>query len=98
MAVLVRYQPTSLSRDAYDKVNDALGRQGHEDPPDPLRVHVLFGDEPNLKVSEIWDSEEDWRRWYDGPLASAFADVGADLPDTEVIAVHELWGSGLQPS
>ena len=98
MAVLVRYQPTSLSRDAYDKVNEALQRQGNEDPPDPLRVHVLFGDDPNLRVSEIWDSEEDWRRWYDGPLGSAMAEVGLDMPEPEVIAVHELWGSGLQPT
>ena len=98
MAVLIRYQPSSLSRDVYDKVNEALRREGDEGPPEALRIHVLFGDDGDLRVSEIWDSEDDWRRWYDGPLGKAFADVGLSMSQQpEVIQVQELWGSGLQP-
>ncbi len=98
MAVLVRYQPSSLSRSQYDQVNEALGGQGDEGPPQPLRIHVLFGDEGSLRVSEIWDSEDDWRQWFDGPLGSALSDAGVDVGQPEVIQVHELWGSGLQPT
>ena len=98
MPVLIRYEPESLSREAYDKVNETLAGQGNEGPPGPLRIHVLFGEEPNLRVSEIWDSEDAWRRWYEGSLQGALSDAGVDLPEPEVIQVHELWGSGLQPT
>jgi hypothetical protein len=96
MTVLVRYQPTSLSREVYDRVNEALGRQGQQGPPPELRVHVLFGEDPNLRVSEVWESEDAWRRWYEAQLQKAFTDVGLEMPAPEVIAVQELWGSALQ--
>ena len=93
MTVLVRYQPESLTRDVYEKVNEALGNEGNQQPPDPLRIHVLFGDEPNLRVSEVWDSEDAWRGWYDNALSPALRDAGVDLAQPEVVQVHELWGS-----
>lgn len=98
MAVLVRYQPSSLDKEMYGKVNEAMQARGDEGPPGPLRIHVLFGEEPNLHVSEIWDSEDDWRKWYDGALKQGFAEAGLEVPEPQVIQVHELWGSGLQPT
>lgn len=96
MTVLVRYSPTSLTRATYDRVNEALMQQGAEGPPAELALHVLFGDDPGLRVSEIWDSEEAWRRMYDGPLSQAFAEAGLEMPMPEILAVHELWGSAMQ--
>ena len=96
MTVLVRYQPESLNRETYEKVNEALGKQGEQQPPDPLRIHVLFGDEPNLRVSEIWDSEDAWREWYDSTLKGAFEEAGFEVPEPEVVTVRELWGSAVK--
>jgi hypothetical protein len=98
MTVLVRYSPTSLSRETYDRVNETLRRQGAE-PPSELALHVLFGDDPQLRVSEIWDSEESWRRFRDGALAEAFAEAGLEMPAPEIVAVREMWGSAVtQPA
>jgi hypothetical protein len=94
MTVLVRYSPTSLSRDVYDRVNDVLSRQGQEGPPRELELHVLFGEDPNLRVSEVWESEEAWRRFRD-VLSHAFDEVGLDMPEPEIVTVHEMWGSAL---
>ncbi len=90
MAVLVRYQPSSLSRSQYDQVNEALGGQGDEGPPQPLRIHVLFGDEGALRVSEIWDSEEQWRAFTER-LLPVVQEVGVRMAgEPEVFEVHEL--------
>ena len=96
MTVLVRYSPTSLSREAYDRVEDALRSQGLEGPPRELSLHVLFGDDPRLRVSEIWESEEAWRQFRDGALAQAFDDAGLEMPQPDILAVHEMWGSAVQ--
>jgi hypothetical protein len=97
MTVLVRYSPTSLSRETYDRVNGALNNQsGLEGPPTELALHVLFGDDPQLRVSELWESEEVWRRFYDGPLSQAFREAGLELPEPEVLAVHAVWGSAVK--
>ena len=93
MPILIRYAPSSLTRDQYDKVNEILRENGSDGPPPPLQLHVLFGDEPDLRVSEIWESEEAWRQAWDGGLEGALSTAGVDLPEPEKFAVHELWGS-----
>jgi heme-degrading monooxygenase HmoA len=98
MTVLVRYSPTSLTRETYDRVNEALNRQGLEGPPRELVLHCLFGEEPTLRVSEIWESEEAWRAFRSGPLAKAFTDVGLQMPAPELLPVQAYWGAAIAQS
>ena len=93
MAILIRYAPSSLTRAQYDQVNEILRENGPEGPPPPLQVHVLFGEEPDFRVSEIWESEAAWQEAWDAGIKPALATAGVDLPEPEKIALHELWGS-----
>ena len=98
MAVVVRYAPRALGREQYEQVNQILQSHGNADPPQELLIHVLFGEEGDMRVSEIWDSEEAWRDWYEGPLDQALREAGLEGFEPEVFEAHELWGVGLQPS
>lgn len=93
MPVLIRYAPSSLTREQYDKVNEILQENGPEGPPAPLQLHVMFGEEPDLRVSEIWESEDAWQQAWDGALKAALSAAGIDLPEPERFPVHEVWGS-----
>jgi hypothetical protein len=93
MAILIRYAPSSLTREQYDKVNEILQENGPEGPPPPLQLHVMFGEEPDLRVSEIWESESAWQQAWDGGLKAALSTVGIELPEPERFPVHEVWGS-----
>jgi hypothetical protein len=93
MPILIRYAPSSLTRDQYDKVNEILQENGPDGPPPPLQLHALFGEEPDLRVSEIWESEEAWQQVWDGGLKGALSTAGVDMPEPEKFSVHELWGS-----
>jgi hypothetical protein len=93
MAILIRYAPSSLTREQYDKVNEILQENGPDGPPPALQLHVLFGEEPDLRVSEIWESESAWQQAWDGGLKAALARAGIELPEPEKLPVHELWGS-----
>ena len=93
MPILIRYAPTSLTREQYDKVNEILQENGPGGPPEPLQLHVLFGDSSNLRVSEIWESEDAWQQAWDGGLKAALSTAGVELPEPEKLPVHELWGS-----
>lgn len=64
MAIVVRYSPSNLKKEQYDQVNEKLGASGlfkKDEMPDGMVMHVLFGDEGNLKISEIWESREQWQ-------------------------------------
>ena len=93
MSILIRYTPSSLTREQYDKVNAILQENGPEGPPGPLQLHVMFGDGSDLRVSEIWESQEAWQQAWDGGLKAALDTVGVDLPEPDKLPVHELWGS-----
>ncbi len=89
MSVLVRHQPRGLTRELYDEVSSHLEGAGAW-PPDGLDTHVCFGSEGDLRVSEIWDSEEQFRAFAER-LFPAMDEVGVQRTgDPEVFEIQEL--------
>jgi len=89
MSIVVRFNPTNVTREKYD---DSLRRikEAGEWPPDGMDYHVLFGSEGNLKVSEIWDSREQLQAFGER-LMPILADVGIEFSgDPEIFEVHNV--------
>ena len=57
MSNLVRFPPSNVTRQQYESVRAALIDSG-EWPADGCQLHVAFGDDSNVRVSEIWESRE----------------------------------------
>ena len=85
MSVLIRFAPASLTAEQYDESVKRL--QEGEWPPDGLDYHVCFGSDPNLKVSEIWDSQEQLDAFGER-LMPLLAEVGIDPGEPEVLEIH----------
>jgi hypothetical protein len=63
-----------------------------EFPPAGLQLHVLFGDEGSLRVSEVWTSADQQRAFNDETLMPVLNQVGVQLSGApEIIQVHELF-------
>jgi hypothetical protein len=88
VSVVVRHQPSGLTREQYDEVSRRMEGAGSW-PPEGLDMHVLFGAEGDLRVSEIWDSEEQFRAFH-GLLTRTLEEVGVPYSEPEVFPVHEL--------
>ena len=89
MSVVVRFNPTNVTKEKYDESLRRLEESG-EWPPDGLQLHVLFGSEGDLKVSEIWDSEAQLQAFGDR-LMPILGDVGIEFSaPPEVFEVHNL--------
>ena len=74
MSVVVRHQPKGLTREQYDEVSRRMEGTGSW-PPDGMDLHVLFGSDGDLRVSEIWDSEDQFRA-FAGRLMATLDEVG----------------------
>jgi hypothetical protein len=61
----------------YDESIRRLEASG-EWPPDGLQLHVLFGSEGDLKVSEIWDSPEQLQAFGDR-LMPILSEIGIEF-------------------
>jgi hypothetical protein len=88
MSVVVRHQPKGLTREQYDEVSRRMEGAGSW-PPEGMDMHVLFGPEGDMRVSEIWDSEEQFRA-FAGRLMATLDEVGVQYDQPEVFEAHEL--------
>jgi hypothetical protein len=57
MSIVVSFPPSNVTRQQYDTVRNALTESG-DWPADGCQIHVLFADENDIRVSEVWESRE----------------------------------------
>jgi hypothetical protein len=96
MSVLIRFAPASLTSEQYDESVRRLEEAGAF-PPDGLEFHACFGTEGTLRVSEVWDSLEQFHAF--GPsLMPILEDIGLDPGEPEVIEVHNVVMRASTPS
>jgi D-mannonate dehydratase len=86
MSILVRFAPLNLTRDQYEEVNRRLEATGDAEP-DGQQLHVCFGNEGELRVSEVWESEEKMRAFGER-LMPVLEEVGIQMAaEPEVLPV-----------
>jgi hypothetical protein len=90
VSIVVRMSPANLTREKYDAVERRLEEAGAWPNPAGMEMHVLFGDEGNLRVSEIWDSREQLQAFGD-QLMPILADEGVEFSaEPEIFEIHNL--------
>ncbi|MFL5901472.1 MAG: hypothetical protein ACJ75S_09790 [Solirubrobacterales bacterium] len=88
MSVLIRFAPASLTAAQYDESVRKLEEAGVF-PPEGLDYHVCFGTDGNLRVSEIWDSQEQLDAFGE-KLMPILAEVGIEPGTPEVMEIHSI--------
>jgi hypothetical protein len=88
MSVLLRFAPASLTASQYDESVRKL-EEGGDFPPDGLEYHVCFGTEGSLRVSEIWDSREQFEAFGER-LMPVLSEVGIDPGEPEMMEIHNI--------
>ena len=84
MSIVVRFPPSNVTKEQYDTVRNALTESG-DWPPDGCQIHVCFGDEQDIRVSEIWESREKFDAFGD-KLMPKLEEAGIQLAgEPEVI-------------
>ena len=90
MSIVVRFHPTNVTREKYDDSLRRMEQAGIWPDPPGLEVHVLFGSEDSLTVSEIWSSREEFQA-YGEKLMPILSDIGIEFSaEPEVFEVQNL--------
>ena len=87
MSILARFTPRSATLEQYDESIRRL--QEGEWPPDGLEYHVCFLSDGNVRVSEIWDSQEQLEAFGER-LMPLLEDIGIDAGQPEFLDVHNI--------
>jgi hypothetical protein len=87
MSIVVRFPLSNMTRQQYDSVRNALTESG-DWPADVCQLHVLFGDENDLRVSEVWESREKFDA-FGQTLGPRIEEAGMQLSgEPEVFEAH----------
>jgi hypothetical protein len=90
MSIVARHSPANLTTEMYEEVNGRLEEAGVWPEPDGLELHVLFGEEGNLRVSEIWASREQMDAFGE-TLMPILSDVGVEIASPpEIFEAHNI--------
>ena len=88
MPFVVRFVPKSMSSEKYDEVIKRLDAAGAGSPTGRL-FHVAFGAPEALRVSDIWDTHENFER-FGQTLMPILQELGVDPGTPEFIVTHNL--------
>ena len=90
MSIVVRFHPSSLTTEQYDESTRKLEQADVDWPPEGLDYHVCFGSDRDLRVSEIWDSREQFEAFGER-LMPLLGEVGIEFSgEPEVFEVHNI--------
>lgn len=89
MSIVVRFSPVNMTTEMYDDAVRRHEEAGIELPPDGMDYHVCFGSDGDLRVSEIWDSREQFEA-YGERLMPILADAGIEVSEPEIFEVHNI--------
>jgi hypothetical protein len=85
MAIVKVIQPP-VDQETYDAVSAKIDAQG--DPPDGLILHCAGSANGKWQVIEVWESEEQSKRFEEQRLGPAISDVrGPDAPSRDEVTM-----------
>jgi hypothetical protein len=89
-SILARFTGApSVTREKYDETTRRLEKLG-EWPPAGLDYHVAFVSDGKFRVSEIWDSREQFDA-FGKRLMPVLKDVGVELAgEPEMLEIHNI--------
>jgi hypothetical protein len=87
MSILIRFPPSGVTKQQYESVRNALTESG-DWPAEGCQLHVSFGDEQDIRVSEVWESQEQLDAFGE-KLRPQLEEAGIELSgEPEVFDVH----------
>jgi hypothetical protein len=87
MSIVVRFPTSNITTEQYGAVRRVLEESGSW-PADGCQLHVSFGDEHDIQVTEIWESREKLEAFGErlGPMFEAAGIELAGAP--EILEAH----------
>ena len=76
MAVVLSFSWAGATPEQYDAVRDLV--RWEEDAPDGAVLHVAWFDADGLRVTDVWNTEDDFNRFMQERLAPAIEKVGIE--------------------
>jgi hypothetical protein len=89
MAWIRIVQPPNVTADTYEKVNAEIDAMGASPAPG-LLLHCAGEVDGTWQIVDVWESEEQARQFYEGPLTKAIEAATGMVPPEPPSTSYEL--------
>ena len=90
MSIVVRFHPSNATKEKYDDSLRRMAEAGIWPDAPGLEVHLAFGPDDDLRVSEVWSSREQFEAFGE-KLMPILAEIGIEFSaEPEIFEVHNL--------
>ncbi|HZO96088.1 MAG TPA: hypothetical protein VFB42_01830 [Gaiellaceae bacterium] len=99
MSILMIFEVPGGTVEQYHEVNERMGIRGDGDAPGGLVWHVAGRTDDGVLVADVWESREQFERFFRERAGQALADAGVEAGEPLVLPVHNLIarGAGAEP-
>ena len=88
MALVMNFTPTAFTATKYNETLKKLEAAGVGSPKGRL-YHVCFGSEDNLRVTDIWESQEEFDA-FGQTLIPIMTELGVDPGQPEIATIYNI--------
>jgi hypothetical protein len=88
MAFVLHFKPAGFTAAKYDEVIKKLNAAG-AGAPKGRSYHVCYGDPKSLRVTDVWDSMENFQA-FGKTLVPIMQAMGTDPGQPEIVEVHNV--------
>jgi len=86
--MLMRWK--GVTEDQYEEAREKVDWEGNV--PDGAMLHVACFDDDGLRVTDVWDSADDFNRFVEERLMPAVQEIGIEgQPDVEFHELHAVF-------
>ena len=87
MTVVLSFRWAGATPEQYDAVRDLV--RWEDQTPDGAVLHVAWFDSEGLRITDVWNTEDDFNRFMQERLAPAIEKVGIEgQPEVDFTSLH----------
>lgn len=90
MAIVMNMRWSGVTKDQYDQALKVVDWEST--PPEGGKYHVASFDNNGLRVTDVWESADDFNRFVEQRLMPGVAQIGIEgQPEVEITEVHRIF-------
>jgi hypothetical protein len=89
MAILAIFTGDGFTKQMYEELRKEVGWE-HNPPADVILHAASFDNSGNIRVADIWESEQDLDNYFNNKLKPVMERLNAPMPKREIFRIHNI--------
>jgi hypothetical protein len=89
MAILAIFTGNGFTKQMYEELRKEVDWE-HNRPAGVILHSASFDNSGNIRVADIWESEQDLNNYFNNKLKPVMEKINAPLPKGEIFTVHNV--------